>query len=81
MFVLGHAWFLCTSPLPANIPNSSSALSALFVSTVVAAAVTPWSSQLMCPLYSSLSALEKRIPDLYMLLSLLSWSLICTFVF
>lgn len=34
MFVL---WFLCPSLLPMNIPNSSSVLSALFVST---AAVT-----------------------------------------
>lgn len=56
--------FLCTSPMLLNIPNPSSALSALFVSTALAAAVTLWPSQLMFPLYSPLSALEKRIPDL-----------------
>ena len=47
-------------------------MSILVVST---ATMTPQRSQLMFPLYPPLSVLEKRIPDLLILLFLLSWSL------
>lgn len=47
-------------------------MSVLVVST---ATMTPQRSQLMFPLYPPLSVLEKRIPDLLILLFLLSWSL------